>query len=94
MLRTKINGIRINSFTSTLPKNSIKEEGSTVFKALFHQTTSDLGYDAAKRLLDKFQIDISEVGFLIFGSKTPDYRSPITSGIYLYLLIVFVMTLI
>jgi hypothetical protein len=81
MLRTKISGIRINSFTSTLPKNSIVKESKPIYKSLFHQTTSDLGFDAAKRLLDNAQKDKSEIGFLLFGSKTPDYRSPITAGI-------------
>jgi 3-oxoacyl-[acyl-carrier-protein] synthase-3 len=36
-------------------------------------TTSDLGLEAAKKLLDAMQIDKSEIDILIFVSQTPDY---------------------
>lgn len=36
-------------------------------------TTSDLGLEAANRLLDEMQIDKTEIDLLIFVSQTPDY---------------------
>lgn len=40
------------------------------------QTASDLGYEAAKKLLEEKNTDKSELGFIVFLTKTPDYRSP------------------
>ena len=40
------------------------------------QTASDLGYVAANHLLEEKNIDRSELGFIVFLTKTPDYRSP------------------
>ena len=48
-------------------------------KAIEAQTTSDLGYDAAKNLLEAFTIPNEAIGILLFISKTPDYRSPATA---------------
>ena len=81
MLKTRINGVRIHSITSTLPQNSTNEKGNSIYRASFHQTTADLGFDAASRLIEECEIDIGEIGFLLFGSKTPDYRSPITAAV-------------
>lgn len=44
-----------------------------------HQTTSDLGYRAAKELLAKRKVNPEEIGLLIFSSISPDYRRPATS---------------
>lgn len=46
-----------------------------------HQTTSDLGYIAAKKILDERGIDPSEIGAIIFASHSPDYRRPATAFI-------------
>lgn len=43
------------------------------------QTTSDLGYIAARDLLSSKNIDPDSIGILLFLSKTPDYRSPATA---------------
>ncbi len=45
------------------------------------QTASDLGYEAAFALLDKKQIDLTDIGCIIFVSRTPDYRSPATAAV-------------
>ncbi len=45
------------------------------------QTTSDLGFNAASRLMQNLEIDINEIGGLLFGSRTPDYRSPVTAAV-------------
>lgn len=46
-----------------------------------HQTTSDLGYTAANELLNKKNIDRSEIGAIVFASHSPDYRRPATAFI-------------
>jgi len=43
------------------------------------QTSSDLGFVAANRLLGYKQIARNSIGILIFVSQTPDYRSPATA---------------
>lgn len=42
-------------------------------------TTSDLCHHAAIHLLDKMNVDRSEIGAVIFVSQTPDYRLPATA---------------
>lgn len=46
-----------------------------------HQTCSDLGYTAARTLLDKKGVESSEIGAVIFASHSPDYRRPATAFI-------------
>jgi 3-oxoacyl-[acyl-carrier-protein] synthase III len=41
-----------------------------------HQTASDLGYRAAEEILSAKNIDRKEIGALIFGTHSPDYRRP------------------
>ena len=48
-------------------------------RTLEHQTTSDLGFRAAKDLLAKKGISPEEIGALIFSSHSPDYRRPSTA---------------
>jgi 3-oxoacyl-[acyl-carrier-protein] synthase-3 len=43
------------------------------------QTASDMGFVAARKLLDKKQVNHEDIGVILFLSKTPDYRSPATS---------------
>lgn len=40
------------------------------------QTASDLGYTAAEKLLNFKNIDKTEIGALVFGTTSPDYRRP------------------
>lgn len=45
------------------------------------QTASDLGYESAKKAIEKAGILPEVIGILIFGSSTPDYRSPATAAV-------------
>jgi len=44
-----------------------------------YQTASDLGYAAADVLLNTKNINRSEIGAVVFGSHSPDYRRPATA---------------
>lgn len=48
-------------------------------RTLEHQTCSDLGYRAAKELLEHKGVKPEEVGVLLFSSHSPDYRRPSTA---------------
>jgi|SRR5690554_746456 len=50
-------------------------------RASEHQTSSDLGYVAAKKILDERGIIPSEIGAIVFASHSPDYRRPATAFI-------------
>lgn len=52
-----------------------------VTRAIEQQTASDLGYEAAIRLMEEKDIDIENIGVLVFVSQKPDHRSPGTSFI-------------
>lgn len=41
-----------------------------------HQTASDMAFTAAKRLMEHKNIAPEEVGALVFGTHSPDYRRP------------------
>lgn len=43
------------------------------------QTASDLGFEAAEKLLTEKNIDRSQIGALIFVTQSPDYKRPATS---------------
>jgi 3-oxoacyl-[acyl-carrier-protein] synthase-3 len=45
-------------------------------RASEHQTASDLGYTAAKKLIESRGIDPDEIDALVFGTVSPDYRRP------------------
>ena len=45
------------------------------------QTASDLGFVAAKHLLEANNIDPDEIACVLFASLTPDYRSPATAAV-------------
>lgn len=44
-----------------------------------YQTASDFCYAAAAELIEKYNIDKSEIGILIFVTQTPDYFFPATA---------------
>ena len=48
-------------------------------RTLEHQTCSDLGYRAAKELLEYKGVKPEEIGTLLFSSHSPDYRRPSTA---------------
>ncbi len=43
--------------------------------------TSDLALHSARALIKEFDLDVSEIGIVIFASQTPDYILPATSHI-------------
>ena len=44
-----------------------------------NQTASDLGYVAAEEIINRKNIDRNEIGALIFGAHSTDYRRPATA---------------
>lgn len=58
-----------------------KEECGVIPKsiAVFEQTTADLGFLAARKIIQSKNIDLNEIGVLILLTKTPDYRGPATA---------------
>ena len=52
--------------------------------AIKSQTASDLGFVASDELLRVNKINKSDIGFVIFISRTPDYRSPATATVLHY----------
>ncbi|WP_295333253.1 3-oxoacyl-[acyl-carrier-protein] synthase III C-terminal domain-containing protein [Flavobacterium sp.] len=58
--------IRISGIATAVPTQKHAVEG---------QTASDLGFAAAEKLLEEKITDRTELGFIVFLTKTPDYRS-------------------
>jgi len=54
---------------------------NTIRKSIKKQTASDLGYVAAKKIIDAMNIDPNAIGLLIFVTQSPDYLVPATSCI-------------
>jgi 3-oxoacyl-[acyl-carrier-protein] synthase-3 len=50
-------------------------------RASEHQTASDLAYTAAKYLIEQKGANIEEIGALVFGTTSPDYRRPASAFI-------------
>lgn len=46
-----------------------------------HQTASDLAYSAAAYLIKEKNVDKNEIGALVFGTHSPDYRRPASAFI-------------
>ncbi|MEK8180256.1 3-oxoacyl-[acyl-carrier-protein] synthase III C-terminal domain-containing protein [Flavobacterium buctense] len=63
----QFNNVKISGIASAIPKQA---------RSVDLQTASDLGYAAAIHLLETKNIDRTQLGFIIFLTKTPDYRSP------------------
>jgi 3-oxoacyl-[acyl-carrier-protein] synthase III len=49
--------------------------------APINQCASDLGFDAAQRLIAHLQLAPDDIDVLIFCSQTPDYRMPATASV-------------
>ena len=45
----------------------------------FQQTTSDLCYAASKKILKSMDVDIKEIGAIVFVTQCPDYTTPATA---------------
>jgi len=69
----------------TIPNDSVYTQTISKVKsrriAKSEQTASDLGYEAANKIIVEKSIDVGEIGVLIFISRTPDYRSPATAAV-------------
>lgn len=81
--------IKIKGLSAAVPAQNKKPDSSVsdvknIRIALPEQTASDLGFAAAKQLLDKHQINKEEIACIIFASITPDYRSPATAAVLQY----------
>ena len=78
-----------NSFCQKFDENDIYTYSTStgvdsVYNVVEHQTASDLGYAAAKRLIDELPIDTQQINILIYSSLSPDYRRPATAGVLQY----------
>lgn len=51
----------------------------SVYRARPEQTAGDLGYEAAREVLEKTASDPKDIGALIFVTQKPDYRVPSTA---------------
>ncbi|MCK6611980.1 MAG: ketoacyl-ACP synthase III [Bacteroidia bacterium] len=91
----KIAGIQTVVPKNIIPTSSYKElfgheevekfmqmTGITQTRRTTHyQTASDMGTTAAKLLLEKLSIESNQIGALIMGTTSPDYRRPGSSSI-------------
>jgi|GEM_PF-942493 len=68
-LLSRYDEIKVNDYVAETGFNSVRQSVDL-------QTASDLGFAAAKQLLEAKKIDATTLGFIIFLTKTPDYRSP------------------
>ncbi len=69
-----------NIFGEKIVASFIKNTGVSEQRiATEKQTASDLAYVAARKLVEEKQIDINEIGVLIFVTQTPDYVIPSTA---------------
>lgn len=63
------------------PADFVKNTGVLERRITFTQTTSDLCFHAAERLLDDLKWNREEIDAVIFVSQSRDYTTPATSGI-------------
>lgn len=78
------NKVDIDSFSNLFGNEKVQKfQNSTgiysLRKTVEHQTASDLAYAAAVNLLANKDVSKQEIGALIFGSLSPDYRRPTTA---------------
>lgn len=95
MALSRFKNITIKAIATAVPANCIevryKESNKFEFlysktkrlvrRSIIKQTTSDLGYVAAREIFNKYKIESEDIGFLLFVSLTPDYRSPATATV-------------
>jgi 3-oxoacyl-[acyl-carrier-protein] synthase-3 len=72
MIFFSIPNIKIVGITVAIPIQDI---------SIKSQTASDLAYEAAINLIEKKTLKLDEIGFVIFLTKTPDYRTPCTAAV-------------
>jgi 3-oxoacyl-[acyl-carrier-protein] synthase-3 len=76
--------IPVTLYNETFGEDTIRKFIETtgvesVCRAIPKQTASDLGFEAADNLIKKKNIDLKEIGILLFVSQKPDFRSPSSS---------------
>ncbi|MGY6522255.1 MAG: hypothetical protein ACXIUD_11020 [Mongoliitalea sp.] len=86
MITAVLENVKIAGVATSVPPVSSRTSFENVSainvrRSSVEQTASDLAFDAATRVLAAKNIDVSEIGFLLFISRTPDYRSPITAAV-------------
>lgn len=64
---------------SVLKKFTKKTGVEGRYNAGVKQTTSDFCYVAAKKIIEKYNVDVNEVGVLVFVTQTADYGIPATA---------------
>lgn len=79
MSHYKLNNIQIAGLSTAVPANTVVKSKKAHRIAVDKQTTSDLGFEAASQVVEHTGVNVSEIGLLIFLSRTPDYRSPATA---------------
>lgn len=70
-----LSNIIIATARPTLKKSNL----NPIYLSSEEQTTSDLGFEAAKQVIKDRNIDVNEIGGLLFLTRTADYRGPATS---------------
>lgn len=89
----EITGLTVASPTKKVPVTHFYEEFGreavdkfskmtgvkSVSRSIPEQTASDLGYEAARNLIEKKQLNAEEIGVLLFVTQKPDYRVPATA---------------
>lgn len=69
-------------FGKDIVERFIKNTGiNKLHRTLDMQTASDLGYEAAEKLIKNLNIPKKDIGLLIFITQSPDYRKPATACI-------------
>lgn len=76
--------IPVESFNETFGEEAVSKFSEmtgvkSFYRAIPQQTASDLGYEAARNLIDSSGVDKNEIGLLIFVTQKPDYRVPSTA---------------
>ena len=73
-------GVKISSIATALPANNVQvSNGKSNALAVNEQIASDLGFLAAQQILQNQNINVEEIGALVFLSTTSDYRGPATA---------------
>lgn len=72
-------GVAVIGMCTALPKDKKNMGGGYPPIALVEQTTADLGFLAAHKIIESRKVNLDDLGVLIFLTKTPDYRGPATA---------------
>lgn len=93
MSYSHFHNVRIAGVATTVPRNievldfekgeECLRDNDLNFKrtSVEQQTASDLGFVAAQSIIEKKGIDRSQIGIVVFVSRTPDYRNPPSAAV-------------